>query len=129
MIMQGYDFPNAEAITPYLEEAQNGPTSQFCRSLAHKLRCYVIAGYPEALKEDERGTREDGSAIVGANSAVIYDRQGNYLGGYRKGHLFETDRTWAKPGKEVIEPYEFDLFLVFTLRRAIQVLEINHPWE
>lgn len=124
--MQGYVFASAEAITPYLEEPEKGPTSQFCESLAQKLRCYVIAGYPEGLNADERGSREDGSAVVGANSAIIYDRQGKFLGGYRKGNLFETDKTWAKPGEEIIELYEFNLFLVLAFRRPIQIMAIDY---
>ncbi|KAG6860781.1 hypothetical protein C0995_007587 [Termitomyces sp. Mi166 len=35
---------------------------------------------------------------VGANSAIIYGPSGEWVGGYRKTNLFETDRTWAKPG-------------------------------
>lgn len=42
--------------------------------------------------------REDGSEMVGANSAIIYDPDGNYVGGYRKINMFETDKTWARPG-------------------------------
>ncbi|KAI5119041.1 hypothetical protein M0805_005907 [Coniferiporia weirii] len=99
MILTGYAFPNSEAITPYLEEPLKGPTSRFCESLARKLKCYVIAGYPEVLEPDERGTREDGSMMVGANSAVLYSPEGEYMG-YRKVNMWETDKTWAKPGNE-----------------------------
>ncbi|EJC98131.1 hydrolase [Fomitiporia mediterranea MF3/22] len=119
MIFTGYDFPNAEAITPYLEEPQKGPTSQFCKSLARRLRCHVAAGYPEVLKPEERGTREDGSAIVGANSAAIYDHQGKFLGGYRKGHLYETDRTWA------IEGDNFKSWKLTALPDEVQTLSIG----
>ncbi|KAF5377883.1 hypothetical protein D9615_006678 [Tricholomella constricta] len=35
---------------------------------------------------------------VGANSAVIYGPSGEWVGGYRKTNLYETDMTWAKPG-------------------------------
>ncbi|KAK7462422.1 Carbon-nitrogen hydrolase, variant 2 [Stygiomarasmius scandens] len=125
MIMSGYVFENASAITPYLELPQVGPTSQFCAELANRLGCYVIAGYPERLVGEEApGGRPDGDEeqerqksqklngdvrdaekvgkqkprIVGANSAVIYGPGGKYLGGYRKTNLFEIDKTWAKPG-------------------------------
>ncbi|KAG5646012.1 hypothetical protein DXG03_004614 [Asterophora parasitica] len=37
-------------------------------------------------------------AQVGANSAIIYGPSGEWVGGYRKTNLFETDITWAKPG-------------------------------
>ncbi|KAG6840882.1 hypothetical protein C0991_003475 [Blastosporella zonata] len=36
--------------------------------------------------------------VVGANSAIIYGPTGEWVGGYRKTNLFETDTTWAKPG-------------------------------
>lgn len=72
-------------------------TSQFCTSLARKLECYVIAGYPESLEEHERGQREDGTHIVGANSAVLVGPNGESFA-YRKSNLFETDKTWSKPG-------------------------------
>ncbi|KAG6812297.1 hypothetical protein H0H92_003470 [Tricholoma furcatifolium] len=35
---------------------------------------------------------------VGANSAIIYGPSGEWVGGYRKTNMFETDMTWAKPG-------------------------------
>ena len=35
---------------------------------------------------------------VGANSAIIYGPDGQWVGGYRKTNLFETDKPWAKPG-------------------------------
>ncbi|KAF8073961.1 carbon-nitrogen hydrolase [Lyophyllum atratum] len=35
---------------------------------------------------------------VGANSAVIFGPTGEWVGGYRKVNLFETDKPWAKPG-------------------------------
>ena len=36
--------------------------------------------------------------MVGYNSAVIYSSNGSFLGNYRKVNMFETDKTWAKPG-------------------------------
>ena len=36
---------------------------------------------------------------VGANSAVLYGPGGEYVGNYRKTNLYDTDMTWAKPGK------------------------------
>jgi protein N-terminal amidase len=35
---------------------------------------------------------------VGANSLALYGPTGEWVGGYRKTNLFETDMTWAKPG-------------------------------
>ena len=91
-------------------------TSQLCSELAKKLECYVIAGYPERLTDEELQTEsfnEDGSPevesssktkTVGANSAAMYGPDGEWVGGYRKTHLFETDKTWAKAGKTSSTP-------------------------
>jgi protein N-terminal amidase len=111
----GYVFENAAAISPYLEHPRTGATSLFCAELAGKLQCYVIAGYPEDLAPDEPRLNEeivDGPAQdnaggsssdsevrqVGANSAIMYGPDGQWVGGYRKTNLFETDKPWAKAG-------------------------------
>ena len=52
MCLSGYIFNSATAILPYLEQPRIGPTSLLARSLARRLRCHVVAGYPEALSED-----------------------------------------------------------------------------
>jgi len=102
MIFTGYVFPNAVAISPYLEEPVVGPTSRFCADLAARLQCYVAAGYPERLEphEIECDTLADGTEVerIGANSAVLYGPGGELVGRYRKTNLYETDMTWAKPG-------------------------------
>lgn len=93
--LAGYAFPTAEAIKPYLEQPRVGPTSRCCSGLAKRLRCHVIAGYPEVLDSSEFGTS---GRAVGFNSAVIYDPDGKWHGGYRKTNLFTTDMTWAHEG-------------------------------
>jgi len=101
MVFTGYVFPDSATITPYLEDHERGPTAQFSSDLAKRLQCYVVAGYPEKLEPEERETIvREGKAIdlVGANSAVVCDPQGNFIGHYRKTNLFMTDMTWAKPG-------------------------------
>jgi protein N-terminal amidase len=99
----GYAFESAAAILPFLEHPQTGVTSQFCASIAQRLRCYVAAGYPERLEAQEVGTRtmEDGSVVdvVGANSAVVYAPDGTFVLNYRKSHLYPMDKPWAKPGQ------------------------------
>ncbi|KAF9262995.1 carbon-nitrogen hydrolase [Marasmius fiardii PR-910] len=106
MAFSGYVFENAKAIKPYLEPRRTGPTSQFCSELAKSLECYVIAGYPERLEDDELGrnadtkdTSQSGSGgPVGANSAVLCGPDGEWVGDYRKTHLFQIDESWAKAG-------------------------------
>ncbi|KAF8182284.1 carbon-nitrogen hydrolase [Pholiota molesta] len=78
MAFTGYVFENASAISPYLEQPRIGATSQFCSELAKKLGCYVIAGYPEQLGEDEPRIHK-GTEV-------------------RQSHLFDMDIPWAKAG-------------------------------
>lgn len=103
---KGYNFQDASAISPFLEHPKKGPTSQFCSELAGRLKCYVFAGYPERLTDEEaslskeESTSEGGnSRKVGANSAVLYGPNGEWVGHYRKTNLFVTDKSWAKPGE------------------------------
>ncbi|KAJ7143590.1 carbon-nitrogen hydrolase [Mycena crocata] len=100
MVFSGYVFENAAAIGPYLEHPRTGPTSRFCAELAERLKCYVVAGYPERLEasEIEKHLSETGTHVVGANSAALYGPAGDWVGGYRKTNLYITDTTWAKPG-------------------------------
>ncbi|KAJ7160134.1 carbon-nitrogen hydrolase [Mycena filopes] len=100
MIFSGYVFESAASIAPYLEHPRTGPTSTFCAELARRLKCYVVAGYPERLEpsEMEQHLAETGASVVGANSAALYGPEGEWVGGYRKMNLYSTDKTWAKPG-------------------------------
>ena len=61
-----------------------------------------------------RSTSEDHTRnYVGANSAIMYGPSGEWIGGYRKTNLFETDKSWAKPGKE----HSFNLFISHLISR------------
>ncbi|KAH8998451.1 carbon-nitrogen hydrolase [Lactarius akahatsu] len=89
MIFTGYAFENASAILPFLEDPQTGVTSEFCASIAQRLRCHVVAGYPERLGPHEvtkRTNEDDGEVVdvVGANSAVVYGPDGT---GFATFHL------------------------------------------
>jgi len=90
----GYVFHEPQEIRPFAERPRTGPTSIFISELAARLRCHVIAGYPEALPADE-----DGDLRYGAyNSAVICGPGGEYIGGGRKTNMFVSDLPWCKPG-------------------------------
>ncbi|KAJ7133620.1 carbon-nitrogen hydrolase [Mycena epipterygia] len=100
MVFSGYVFDSAAAISPYLEHSRTGPTSRFCAELASRLKCYVVAGYPERLEpaEVKQYLADTGAHAVGANSAALYGPEGEWVGGYRKTNLYMTDKTWAMPG-------------------------------
>lgn len=94
MALTGYVFPTPADVSPYLEHPKTGVSLQFFQETARSLRTFVIAGYPEKLGDEEE--RDDHA--VGANSAVVYDPNGAWIGGYRKTNLFEADLPWVKPG-------------------------------
>ncbi|KAI0917388.1 hypothetical protein AcW1_007414 [Taiwanofungus camphoratus] len=120
MVFTGYAFPNAMSISPYLEEPRVGPTSKFCSELAARLHCYVAAGYPERLPpreiETTAGAQDSETSKIGANSAVVYDPDGQWVGDYRKTNLFETDMTWAKAGTG---------FATFTLPHPLNTVSLG----
>jgi len=94
----GYNFPTAEAIKPYLERPETGQTSLFCKALAERLRCHVMAGYPEGFSKGSDTQEKISENAVGFNSAIIYGPDGQFCGGYRKTNLFRADLPWAQAG-------------------------------
>lgn len=118
MALSGYIFPTPTSILPYLEPQRIGPTSLLCRNLAKRLRCHVIAGYPETLGSEDAqdaGTstsdadrseqKSRGDEVkkeaegVGWNSALLVNKDGEVVGNYRKTFRFETDKNWAREGE------------------------------
>ena len=63
MALSGYMFTAPTSILPYLEEPRVGPTSLIARALAQRLKCHVIAGYPEALPTAAVDTSNDDVVI------------------------------------------------------------------
>jgi len=108
MALSGYNFLNPTSILPYLEPRRIGPTSLLARSLARRLGCHVVAGYPEALSSSEGSSGPESSAKevegdgdgdgVGWNSAMVVGPSGEVVGNYRKTFRFETDKNWAREG-------------------------------
>ncbi|ODN75755.1 hypothetical protein L202_05766 [Cryptococcus amylolentus CBS 6039] len=108
MCLSGYIFPTPASIMPYLEPPRIGPTSLLARSLSTRLKCHVIAGYPERLEDAQQSGVVSGeagadsemskAAGVGYNSALISSPSGEIVGNYRKTFLFDTDKNWARAG-------------------------------
>lgn len=91
MAFSGYNFPNLEAIKPFLEPTASGPTTEWAIATAKQLSCHVIVGYPEIA------TAADGTTS-NYNSTVTISPTGQVLHNYRKSFLYYTDETWAKEG-------------------------------
>ncbi|KAG8931599.1 Carbon-nitrogen hydrolase [Tulasnella sp. 418] len=106
MAFTGYIFPSYKSLEPYLELPGQGPTSDFCTSLAKRLECYVIAGYPERLlptnTELQVETSSEDQPIpvqLAGNSTCLFAPDGTLVGGYRKTNLYEADMPWAQAGE------------------------------
>ncbi|PVF91156.1 carbon-nitrogen hydrolase [Serendipita vermifera] len=93
--LTGYVFPTPKDVLHYLEELETEPTSQLCRELVKELDCFVVAGYPEKLPESVQQLPHQ----VAANSAIVYDPEGNYVVNHQKVNMFESDLPWVHPGK------------------------------
>jgi predicted amidohydrolase len=90
----GYVFHGPGDIRPFAEQPRTGPTSTFVSELAARLRCYVMAGYPEVLPAEE----DDDPRYGAYNSAAIFGPGGEYIGGGRKTNMYIADLPWCKPG-------------------------------
>lgn len=103
MALSGYVFKSAADIKPLLEKQETGPTARLVCGLASRLKCHVVAGYPESL--DSTDTPENSpepekpgdDKLIGYNSAVVAGPDG-VIGNCRKTFLFETDEIWAREG-------------------------------
>ncbi|CAD8053835.1 unnamed protein product [Paramecium primaurelia] len=116
MALIGYYYPDKNAIKPYLEEYAKGPTYEFCKQLALKLKCYVACGYAEV----------DGDKLY--NSAVVVNREGEAVLNVRKKHLFETDKTWADEGQE-FKCLEIKTTKNQKIKFAFGICMDINPWE
>jgi predicted amidohydrolase len=83
----GYLFDSLEALRSRAEQVPEGDTCEFVRSITRKLNCAVILGLAE----------KQGNNVF--NSAVVYDN-GNYLGSYRKIHLFDREKRLFTSGTQ-----------------------------
>lgn len=90
MAFTGYTFESRDHISPLLEDEKEA-TFQYCRDLAKKLNCHVIAGFPEISKKVGTPSRY-------YNSACFVSPLGELITTYRKSFLYETDKTWAEEG-------------------------------
>ncbi|THW25580.1 carbon-nitrogen hydrolase [Aureobasidium pullulans] len=87
MAFSGYNFPNLEAITPFLEPSGTGSSSQWAKRTAARLDCTVSVGYPELTADGKR-----------YNTVISISPDGTTAASYRKTFLYYTDETWALEG-------------------------------
>lgn len=89
----GYNFPDLETITPFLEPTTAGVSTQWAIKTAKRLKCHVIVGYPEVSSEID-----DNGQAINYNSTVTVGPDGSILATYRKSFLYYTDEVWASEG-------------------------------
>lgn len=92
MAFSGYNFPNRDAIWPFLEPTAAGPTTKWAMQVAQQRQCTVIVGYPEIA------TEKDSPQTTNYNSTVTVGPDGKVQANYRKCFLYYTDETWAEEG-------------------------------
>jgi len=88
----GYNFKSLSEISFHLEPTAAGPSTVWARSIAKRLGCHVILGYPEF------SARSPEEPVARYNSAVLVSPEGDVLANYRKSFLFTTDESWAEEG-------------------------------
>jgi protein N-terminal amidase len=132
MALTGYTFTSLSDIQDLLEDSKTGRTATLCGELARRMKCWVIAGYPEGVRVEQEagsdseedlseeedtgvsttstttttGDRNEATPVEdklkGYNSAVIVSPTGQVVGSYRKSFLFETDKAWAEEGESEV---------------------------
>lgn len=85
MCTTGYVFTNPDQVDPLAEEAQ-GESFEFLAQAAAQAGLYLVYGYPQ---------RQSGRLY---NAQNLLDPKGRLLATYQKRHLFDADRSWARPG-------------------------------
>ena len=88
LIVTGYLCP--DDVAP-LAEPIAGPSVQALARAARQIGIALAFGLAEL--DPARGVRY--------NSMVVLDRQGQLAGVYRKMHLWDTEKQWAEPGREL----------------------------
>ncbi|OKL64199.1 hypothetical protein UA08_00270 [Talaromyces atroroseus] len=102
MAFSGYNFASLQAIRPYLEVQGQGPSSQWARRTAQRLKCKVCVGYPEVQHVGPSTTSDGDSAASSVklyNSMLVVDEAGQIVHNYRKRFLYYTDESWASEGE------------------------------
>ncbi|KAI9019241.1 carbon-nitrogen hydrolase [Phycomyces nitens] len=90
MAFTGYVFNSLQEIKPFLQDAETGQTTMWAKQQALRLKCFVLAGYPEIAQEN--------GETKYYNSQCCVNRQGELVYTYRKHFLYEVDENWAQEG-------------------------------
>jgi protein N-terminal amidase len=72
MALTGYMYTSLEDIQDVLEDGKTGSTATLCSELARKMKCWVIAGFPEKV-DDQVGVKEDETDNAGQDDGNDVD--------------------------------------------------------
>ena len=92
-VLAGYpeQLAEDEERTPLVLDDPDDDSDAGSNELDKEMAERARVGLGESDEEDE-------GLAVGANSCLLYDPSGEWVGGYRKTNLYTTDKTWAKAG-------------------------------
>lgn len=89
-----YGFRDREELRARAEEIPNGRSTDMLKAGSKSIGCAIVAGLAE----------RDGDSLF--DSAVVVD-SGEFVGKYRKRHLYDRERSFFSAGKE--HPVIYDL--------------------
>ncbi|KAF4119655.1 protein N-terminal amidase [Geosmithia morbida] len=96
LAFSGYNFKSLKDIMPFLEFSETGISSAWARNMALKYDCIVAVGYPEKVDVSYKWPADPEYY----NSAIVADRDGEFIVNYRKSFLYYTDESWALEGNQ-----------------------------
>ncbi|OQR97498.1 hypothetical protein ACHHYP_10893 [Achlya hypogyna] len=125
MPFTGYCFKDRTEIEPFAELAGSGPTFEWCRAQATRLRCLVACGYVE------QGATDCAPPPL-YNSMMVLSPKGELVYNARKTFLYATDKPWATANPASFGSWYcpwLDRQLSFGICMDINPNDFTAPWE
>jgi predicted amidohydrolase len=91
----GYLFTSRDELQNLSEQIPEGRSTRFLTELSRTYKTAIVAGLAE----------RDGNELY--NSA-LYVKNGEFVGVYRKIHLFDREKLWFSPGNRSFEIYDLE---------------------
>ena len=112
LVNTAYGFQNRGELRNMSEEIPAGPSTRRLRVASTDMDCAIVAGLAE----------RNGPLVH--NSASVVDA-GEFVGRYRKVHLYGSEAQFFEPGRDLAEVYQLRKF-----RLAVQIcLDLGFPDE
>lgn len=109
----GYNFPNPQALSPYLEQTSHpGSSISWAQQTSQRLKCFTVIGYPQL---------QDQTTL---NSAVVIDPKGEIIHNYHKSFLYENDEKFG-----AVEGEGFKTFEINGIKSSIGICMDLNPYK